>query len=472
MRHETRTFVAGQWVESRGEALHLVTNPATEEPLARVRSSSRADVDGAVAAARDAWPSWSRTPPAERAAHLSALSKALAARRDELGSLITSELGAPLELSKRVQAGLPVAVLGSYAALLADYRFEEQVGNSLVLRASAGVVAAITPWNYPLHQVVAKVAPALAAGCTVVVKPSEVCPLSALLFAEVAAACGLPRGVFNLVLGSGPEVGEALATHAGIDKVSFTGSTRAGRRVAELAARDLRRCSLELGGKSACLVLDDADLARAIAAGVAGAFQNSGQTCSALTRLLVPRERLDEATELAVAAAATFRVGDPLAPATRLGPLVSASQRERVRGFLVRAQAAGARFACGGPETPAGLERGFYVAPTVVVGADPAAEIAREEVFGPVLCILPHDGDEHAVALANDSDYGLGGAVWSGDPARAERVARTLRTGQVDLNGGKWNVQAPFGGFKRSGLGRELGRHGLEEFTELQSLQR
>ena len=334
MRLHTRTFVGGRWVESRGELEHLVTNPATEQALARVRSSSRDDVDRAVAAAREAWPAWSRTTPAERAAHLSALSKALAARRDELGALITSELGAPLEFSKRVQAGLPVAVLGSYAALLTDFPFEEQVGNSLVLRASAGVIAAITPWNYPLHQIVAKVAPALAAGCTVVVKPSEVCPLSALLLAEVVEQCGLPRGVFNLVLGSGPEVGEALATHAGIDKVSFTGSTRAGRRVAELAARDLRRCSLELGGKSACLVLDDADFARAIAAGVAGAFQNSGQTCSALTRLLVPRERLDEATELAVAAAATFRVGDPLAPATRLGPLVSASQRERVRGFL------------------------------------------------------------------------------------------------------------------------------------------
>lgn len=472
MRLHTRTFLGGRWVESRGELEHLVTNPATEEPLARVRSNSRDDVDRAVAAAREAWPAWSCTTPAERAAHLAALSKALAARRDELGALITSELGAPLEFSKRVQAGLPVAVLGSYAALLADFPFEEQVGNSLVLRASAGVVAAITPWNYPLHQIVAKVAPALAAGCTVVVKPSEVCPLSALLLAEVVEQCGLPSGVFNLVFGSGPEVGEALASHPGIDRVSFTGSTRAGRRVAELAARDLRRCSLELGGKSACLVLDDADFARAIPAGVAGAFQNSGQTCSALTRLFVPRARLDEANALAVAAAGGMRVGDPLDPATRLGPLVSALQRERVRGFLERARSKGARFACGGPEAPAGLPKGYFVAPTVVVGVDPAAEIAREEVFGPVLCLLPHDGDEHAVALANDSDYGLGGAVWSGDPARAERVARSLRTGQVDLNGAKWNLHAPFGGFKRSGIGRELGRHGLEEFTELQSLQR
>jgi acyl-CoA reductase-like NAD-dependent aldehyde dehydrogenase len=472
MRLHTRTFVGGRWVESRGDLEHLVTNPATEQALARVRSSSRDDVDRAVAAAREAWPAWSRTTPAERAAHLSALSKALAARRDELGALITSELGAPLEFSKRVQAGLPVAVLGSYAALLTDFPFEEQVGNSLVLRASAGVIAAITPWNYPLHQIVAKVAPALAAGCTVVVKPSEVCPLSALLLAEVVEQCGLPPGVFNLVFGSGPEVGEALASHPGIDRVSFTGSTRAGRRVAELAARDLRRCSLELGGKSACLVLDDADFARAIPAGVAGAFQNSGQTCSALTRLFVPRARLDEATALAVAAAGGMRVGDPLDPATRLGPLVSALQRERVRGFLERARPEGARFACGGPEAPAGLPTGYFVAPTVVVGVDPAAEIAREEVFGPVLCLLPHDGDEHAIALANDSHYGLGGAVWSGDPARAERVARGLRTGQVDLNGAKWNLQAPFGGFKRSGIGRELGRHGLEEFTEVQSLQR
>jgi len=472
MQLHTRTFFGGRWVESRGEPLHLVTNPATEEPLARVRSSSRADVDEAVAAARAAWPAWSRTAPAERAAHLTALSKALAARRDELGALITAELGAPLEFSKRVQAGLPVAVLGSYAALLSDFRFEEELGNSLVIRHSAGVVAAITPWNYPLHQIVAKVAPALAAGCTLVVKPSEVCPLSALLFAEVVERCGLPPGVVNLVFGSGPDIGEALASHPGVDRVSFTGSTRAGRRVAELAARDLRRCSLELGGKSAALALDDADLARAVPAVVAGAFQNSGQTCSSLTRLLVPRARLDEASELAVKAAASLRVGDPLDPATRLGPLVSAAQRERVRGFLARARADGAHFSCGGPEAPAGLERGFYVSPTVVANVDPKAEVAREEVFGPVLCILPHDGDEHAIALANDSDYGLGGAVWSGDPARAERVARALRTGQVDLNGGKWNLHAPFGGFKRSGMGRELGRFGLEDYTEVQSLQR
>jgi acyl-CoA reductase-like NAD-dependent aldehyde dehydrogenase len=472
MRVEQRAYWGGAWVESRGEGECGVTNPATEEPLARVRSSSTADVDAAVGAARAAWPAWSRTAPSERAAMLERLSKALAARRDELGALITSELGMPLELSRRVQAGLPVAVLASYAQLLRDYRFEEEVGNSLVIRQSAGVVGAITPWNYPLHQVVAKVAPALAAGCTVVVKPSEVCPLSALLFAEAVEQCGLPAGVFNLVLGPGSTVGEALASHPDLDMVSFTGSTRAGRRVAQLAAGNFARCALELGGKSPCVVLDDADFARAVPAGVQGAFQNSGQTCSALTRMLVPRARLTEATQLAVAAAATYRVGDPRDPATRLGPLVSATQRERVLGFVRRALEAGVELACGGVEPPAGLAQGYFVQPTVFTDVDPRCEVAREEVFGPVLCLIPHDGDQHAIELANDSPYGLGGAVWSGDRARAERVARRLRTGQVDLNGGKWNVLAPFGGFKRSGRGRELGRAGLEEYTELQALQR
>ncbi|MCY3000905.1 MAG: aldehyde dehydrogenase family protein, partial [Planctomycetota bacterium] len=390
---------------------------------------------------------------------------------DELAALITAELGAPLDFSRRVQAGLPVAVLGSMAQLATEVEREETVGNSRVVRQPVGVVAAITPWNYPLHQVVAKVAPALAAGCTVVVKPSELCPLSSFLFAEVVAASGLPPGVFQLVPGAGHDVGEALASHRDVDLVSFTGSTRAGRRVAELAGRDLRRVALELGGKSPCVVLDEGVLARAVPACVASAFQNSGQTCSALTRLIVPRARLAEATELAREAARGFRTGDPLDPATRLGPLVSSAQRERVRGFIARALAAGQKLVVGGPDAPAGLERGWFVAPTVFTDVDPAAELAREEVFGPVLALFGHDGDEHALALANDTPYGLAAAVWSSDGARAERLGRRIRAGQVDLNGAKWNLLAPFGGFKASGQGRELGRHGLEEFTELQALQ-
>lgn len=468
---EDRLFLGGRFVPASGDRWLDVRNPATEQPLAVVRGASLADVDLAVAAARAAWPAWAATPPRERADWLRRLQAGLSARRDELAALITAELGMPLELSRRVQAGLPTAVLGSMAQVTDEYRFEERIGNSRVLRQPVGVVAAITPWNYPLHQIVAKVAPALAAGCTVVVKPSETCPLDAFLFAEVVESCGLPAGTFNLVTGTGPEIGEALAAHPDVDMLSFTGSTRAGRRVAELAASTFKRVALELGGKSPCVVLDDADLPRAVAAGVAGAFLNSGQTCSALSRLLVPRGRLAEATELAVRAAQGFRTGDPLDPATRLGPLVSAAQRERVRGYIARGLAEGQRLVLGGAEAPPGLPRGWYVQPTVFTDVDPGATIAREEIFGPVLCVLGHDGDEHAVALANDSPYGLAGAVWSADPARAQRVAARLRAGQVDVNGGKWNVLAPFGGFKQSGRGRELGRFGLEEYTEPQALQ-
>jgi acyl-CoA reductase-like NAD-dependent aldehyde dehydrogenase len=464
-------FLDGRFEATTGERHLAVINPATEEPLASLRSASRADVDRAFAAARRAFASWAATPAAARADALRRIATGLQERRDELAALITAELGAPLEFSRRVQAGLPVAVLGSMAQLAADLEREEAVGNSRVARLPAGVVAAITPWNYPLHQVVAKVAPALAAGCTVVVKPSELCPLSSYLFAEVVGASGLPPGVFQLVPGNGAEVGEALATHPEVDLVSFTGSTRAGRRVAELAGANLKRMTLELGGKSPCVVLDDADLTRAVQACVASAFQNSGQTCSALTRLIVPRRRLAEATELAVEAARGLRTGDPLDPATRLGPLVSSAQRERVRGRVVRALASGQKLAWGGPDAPAGLERGWFVAPTVFTDVAPDCELAREEVFGPVLALFGHDGDEHALALANDTPYGLGAAVWSADPARATRLARRLRAGQVDLNGAKWNLLAPFGGFKASGWGRELGRHGLDEFTALQALQ-
>ena len=425
-----------------------------------------------MAAARAAFPGWAATPVARRAELLRQLAAGLAAQGEAIARTITGEVGMPLKLSQRIQAGLPAAVLESYATLVETYPFEEELGNSLVIREPVGVVGCITPWNYPLHQAVAKLAPALAAGCTVVLKPSELAPLSAFLLAGIAEEIGLPPGVFNLVSGSGAEVGEALAGHPGVEMVSFTGSTRAGRRVAELAAKAVKRVALELGGKSASVVLDDADLAAAVKGTVNGCFLNSGQTCTALTRLLVPESRYAEAAQLTVEIAQGFTVGDPLAGQARLGPLVSATQRERVRGYIRQGVAEGAELLLGGAEPPEGLERGFYVRPTVFGRVDPQSTLAQEEIFGPVLCILSYRDEAEAVTIANDSIYGLAGAVWSGDPERAQRIARQIRAGQVDINGGRFNLLAPFGGFKQSGYGRELGKFGLEEFLEVKSLQR
>jgi acyl-CoA reductase-like NAD-dependent aldehyde dehydrogenase len=389
----------------------------------------------------------------------------------ELAELIASEVGMPIRLAGPIQVGLPTMVMGTYAQLLADFPFEEQVGHSLVVREPVGVVGCITPWNYPLHQVVAKVAPALAAGCTVVLKPSEVAPFSAFVLAEIAAEAGLPPGVLNIVTGTGPVVGEALVSHPDVDMVSFTGSTRAGRRVSELAAATVKRVALELGGKSANVILDDADLDRAVSTGVVNCYLNSGQTCTAWTRMLVPRDRLAEAEEIAAAKARTYRLGDPLAEETNLGPLASAAQRERVRGYIEQGLAEGAKLVTGGSEPPEGLETGYFVRPTVFSEVRPDMTIAQEEIFGPVLSIIPYDTEEEAVAIANGTIYGLAGAVWSDDPERARKVARQLRTGQVDVNGAGFNPLAPFGGYKQSGNGRELGRYGLEEYLEVKSLQ-
>ncbi|HMJ15376.1 MAG TPA: aldehyde dehydrogenase family protein, partial [Polyangiaceae bacterium] len=429
------------------------------------------DAERAVERAAQAFPAWSATTVQERAEFLQKLQGGLAARMNEIAEVIASEVGMPIKLSSAIQVGLPTLNMGSCAELVRNYQYEEQVGNSLVVREPVGVVACITPWNYPLLQVVAKVAPALGAGCTVVLKPSEVAPLSAFILTEIIHAAGLPPGVFNLVSGDGPSVGEALVTHPKVDMVSFTGSTRAGKRISELAAQSVKRVALELGGKSASVVLEDADLEKAVTHTVQSCYLNSGQTCSAHTRLLVPKNRLAEAERYAKGAAEGFTLGNALSDDTRLGPLVSATQRERVRDYIEQGVKEGAKLVTGGAEPPEQLEKGYFVRPTVFTNVRTDMRIAQEEIFGPVLCIIPYDSEEDAVRIANDTIYGLAGGVWSKDPDHAKRVARRMRTGQVDINGGNYNPNAPFGGFKQSGHGREYGRHGLEEFLEIKSLQ-
>lgn len=456
---------------SRGTAVIDVVDSTTEQVMGCVPEGTAEDVDLAVAAARAAFPGWAATQVEERTELLNRVSQALASRMDDLAMLITHEVGMPLMLSKLVQVGLPMTTFGSMVQVAADFTWEQTAGNSLIVREPIGVVGAITPWNYPLHQIAAKVAPALAAGCTVVVKPSEVAPLNAFVLAEIFEQVGVPAGVFNLVTGVGPVVGEAIAGHPDVDMVSFTGSTRAGKRVTEVAAATVKRVALELGGKSANVILPDADLSVAIPDGVAKCFLNSGQTCSALTRMLVPRERLSEVEDLAVAAAEAFTPGDPFEPSTRLGPLVSGIQRDRVRNFIEKGVGEGARLLTGGTEAPEGLSAGYFVRPTVFSDVTPDMTIAREEIFGPVLSIIPYDSEEEAIIIANDSEYGLAGGVWSGDPEHAKRVARLLRTGQVEVNGGGFNPSAPFGGYKQSGNGREFGSFGLEEFLEVKAIQ-
>jgi len=464
-------FIGGEWLPSTGSDTLAVVDPATEEQIATVPAGTEQDVDAAVRAARAAFDGWAATPATERSRLLAATADALEARKDEVARAISTEMGTPLAFSLAVQVGNPIVVLRSYADLLQTYAFEEQVNNSLVVREPVGVVGAITPWNYPLHQVVAKVAAALAAGCTVVLKPSEVAPLSAYLLAELFAQVGLPAGVFNLVTGLGPVVGEAIAAHPDVDMVSFTGSTAAGKRVSEVASATVKRVALELGGKSAFVILDDADLAKAVKVGLANAFMNGGQTCTAWTRMLVPASRQDEVVELVKVAAEKFTVGAPQAEGTRIGPMANSNQLKRVRGYIEKALAEGATLVTGGAEPPEGLETGYYVRPTVFSGVQPGSTLEQEEVFGPVLALVAYDDEDDAVRIANDTRFGLSGGVFSGDQERAVRVARRMRTGMVDVNGGRFNPLAPFGGYKQSGNGRELGEYGLEEFLEVKSLQ-
>jgi acyl-CoA reductase-like NAD-dependent aldehyde dehydrogenase len=458
-------------VKSTGTGVLEVINATTEQVMGSVPEGTVEDVEAAVAAARKAFESWSVTSVEERADWMRRIAEALGARMDEIAELIAQEVGMPVKLSSIIQAGLPTTTFGSMPQLLAEMQWEEEVGNSLIVREPVGVVGAITPWNYPLHQIAAKVAPAIAAGCTVILKPSQVAPLNAALLADVIDGVGLPAGVFNLVTGRGSVIGEALALHPDVDAISFTGSTAAGRRVSEAAAGTIKRVALELGGKSPNVILEDADLQKAITDGVAKCFLNSGQTCSALTRMLVPRARLAEAEQIATAVAEHFKPGDPFESSTMLGPLISEDQRELVLGYIRKGSEEGAKLLTGGVEPPEGLEHGYFVRPTVFSDVTPEMTIAQEEIFGPVLVLIPYEDENDAVRIANDSVYGLAGGVWSADEDRAKAVARRIRTGQVEINGGAFNPLAPFGGYKQSGYGRELGRFGLEEFLQVKSLQ-
>ena len=464
-------YINGEWVKATSPETLEVTTSGTGELYATIPAGTVEEANLAVEAAAAAFTAWANTSPKERGEFLTRISEKLAERSDELALTIANEVGMPLMLSKGIQVGLPTLAFSDQAQRASEFVWEEEVGNSTFVREPVGVVAAITPWNYPLHQIANKVAAALAAGCTVVLKPSEVAPVNAFILADIINEVGLPKGVFNLVSGLGPVVGEAIVAHPKTDMVSFTGSTRAGKRVMQIAAEMVKRVSLELGGKSANIILEGADLATAVGDGVFKAYLNSGQTCSALTRMLVPRAHLSEVEELAVAAAAGLQPADPITGESLLGPLVSAVQQQRVRDYINKGIDEGARIICGGVTPPEGLEQGFYVTPTIFSDVRNDMTIAQEEIFGPVLSIIPYDSEDDAVAIANDSLYGLAGGVWAGTDEKAFEVARKIRTGQVEINGGSWNVVAPFGGYKQSGIGRELGKYGFEEFLEVKAVQ-
>ncbi|MDQ7974430.1 MAG: aldehyde dehydrogenase family protein [Rhodocyclaceae bacterium] len=468
MQKHTRLFIDGTLVPARGTQDLPVTDCYTEETFACYRSACSEDVDAAVAAARRAFDAWSATPLADRVAAVRRVAACLREQAEALTTAISREVGMPRKLAARIQVGAPLSAWDAYADLADGFEWESRVGHSLVRQLPVGVVACITPWNYPLHQITGKVAPALLAGCTVVLKPSEMAPASAFMLADAVRQAGLPAGVFNLVHGTGDDVGQALVRHPGVDMVSFTGSTRAGRQIAAQAGADIKRVALELGGKSAALVLPDAHLAAAVKATLASCMLNSGQTCSAITRLLVPRHLLAQAEQLAQDLLPGYRMGDPAHGDTRLGPLASRGQQAKVQDFIDRAIAAGARRVGSVGEPPS---HGFFVPATVLSDVTPDMAIAQEEVFGPVLCLLAYDGEDDGIAIANGTAYGLAGAVWGPDTPHTLAVARRMRAGQVDLNGAPFNPLAPFGGFRQSGIGRENGRYGLDEFVEPLSIQ-
>ena len=465
-------YINGEWVKASSNETLPVTSSGTGELYATIPVGTVDEANRAVEAASAAFTAWANTSPKERGEFLIRISEKLAEKADLIAETIANEVGMPLGLAKGIQAGIPVATFADNGQRAMDFEWEEEVLNSTLVREPAGVVAAITPWNYPLHQIANKVAAALAAGCTVVLKPSEVAPINAFILADIIHEVGLPKGVFNLITGTGPVVGEAIVAHPKTDMISFTGSTGAGKRVMEIASKMVKRVSLELGGKSANIILEDADLARAIPDAIFKCYLNSGQTCSALTRLVVPRSKLAEIEDLAVASAAGFQPGDPITGGTLIGPLVSEAQQTRVRNYINKGIDEGARLIMGGTEQPEGLPRGHYVQPTIFSGVTNDMTIAQEEIFGPVLSIIPYDTEEEAIAIANDSLYGLSGGVWAGTPEKAFEVARKIRTGQVEVNGGGFNIFAPFGGYKQSGIGRELGKYGFEEFLEVKAIQK
>lgn len=469
MTRETH-YIDGEWVAgSTGEFIDVV-DPTREQVFGRIPDGGPEDVAKAVRAARSTFPSWSRTPVADRVEYLLAISSKLAERAEEIARLLVSEIGVPITDARNIHAALPPLSFSIAADVLKNYQFETRLDSSIVIKEPIGVVAAITPWNFPIHQNSSKVAPALAAGCTVVLKPSEIAPLTSYILAEVIDSVGLPPGVFNLVHGTGLGAGEPLVGSPDVDMVTFTGSTRAGRRIGSLAADNVKRVALELGGKSANIICRDADMVAAVTSGVAACYANSGQACNALTRMLVPEERLAEVEQIAKQAALSYKVGDPFDEGVQCGPLVSAAQLQRVLDYIDIGISEGADLLAGGAERPEGVSTGFYVRPTVFSKVAPNMRIAREEIFGPVLCILSYTTEEEAIAVANDSIYGLGGGVWASDIEHAHNVARQLRTGQIEINGGNFNFRAPFGGYRQSGNGREWGVYGFEDFLETKAL--
>jgi aldehyde dehydrogenase (NAD+) len=469
MDHVQQFYIGGQWVAPLTDKTIDVINPATEQPIASIAMGGAEDVDAAVAAAKAAFETFSVTSRQERLDLLDSVIAVYTRRLDELADIISQEMGAPLRLAHAAQAAAGLGHLATARAVLADFAFEREVGGSLVVREPVGVCGLITPWNWPLNQIACKVAPALATGCTMVLKPSEVAPLNAVLFAEILDEAGVPAGVFNLVNGDGLGVGAPLSAHPDVDMVSFTGSTRAGVQVAQAAAPTVKRVTQELGGKSANIILDDADLQAVISRDMAGMCTNSGQSCNAPTRMLVPAARMDEAAAIAAEAARNIVVGDPRAKSTTIGPVVSATQYDRIQRLIEKGIGEGAKVEVGGPGRPEGLETGFYVRPTVFSHVSNDMTIAREEIFGPVLVMIGYQDDEDAVRIANDTLYGLSGYI-SGDTDRAKTVARRIRSGNVHLNGAGPDFNAPFGGYRQSGNGREWGAFGFEEYLETKAI--
>ena len=464
-------YINGEWVPALGQETLDVVDASTEEVMGKVPAGVAEDANSAVEAASAAFESWGMTTPKQRQGYLQKLHTAMAARQNELGAVMAGEVGMPLGMAKPIQAGLPLQGVANFIKILDSYSFEETLGNSDIIKEPVGVVACITPWNFPLHQIMAKVCPALAAGCTVIVKPSEVAPLTAFMLAEMVEEAGFPPGVVNVITGLGPVVGEALATHPKVDMVSFTGSTRAGKRVAELAADTVKRVVVELGGKSPSLILDDADIDDAVRGTVNDCYFNSGQTCAAHTRMLVPEAEYEKVSKRAVEVAQSLTIGHSDDPKAKLGPVISKVQQERVRNYIRQGIEEGAELLCGGPEQPDNLPTGFFIKPTVFGKVSQDMTIAREEIFGPVLSIIPYKDEEEAIRIANDTIYGLSSGVWTKDMDRARKVARRLRSGNVIINGGAFNMMAPFGGFKQSGNGREHGPYALDDYLECKALQ-